>query len=89
MNARIEFEKKDDSLADFVESKPRALTVRDLAGLLSVSERLVYRMASERRIPSFRICGSIRFDPLATARWLRQTMATAGPVQKPQTGKVM
>jgi predicted DNA-binding transcriptional regulator AlpA len=83
VNSKNESEK--NSLADLVESKPRALMVRDLATLLSVSERLIYRMAADRILPSFRVCGSIRFDPSVTARWLRQTMSAGEPLEISQT----
>jgi excisionase family DNA binding protein len=79
METTRDLAKQPMGLADSLGDKSRALTVRELAGLLNVSERLIYRMASERRIPSFRICGSIRFDPVVTASWLRQQMPTATP----------
>jgi excisionase family DNA binding protein len=75
METRAGFQQQFDSLADLIRRKPRALTVRDLAQFLSVSERLIYRMAAERIIPSFRICGSVRFDPSAIASWLSQAMS--------------
>lgn len=62
------------NLPDRVRAMSRALTVRELANLVHVSERLIYRMAADGTIPSLRICGSVRFDPAATAAWLRQSM---------------
>lgn len=64
-------------LADSLHGRSRALTVSDVATLLSVSERQVYKLAAEHRIPCFKIGGSIRFDPVAIAAWLRQKMAPA------------
>ncbi len=72
-----EFIKRPMSLADSLHGKARALTVGDVATLLNVSERQVYKLAAERHIPSFRIGGSIRFDPVAIANWLRQKMTCA------------
>jgi len=72
MGLPMVFDKSPASLADLVERKPRALRVGEVASLLNVSERLVYRMASERSIPSFRVCGSVRFDPAVLAHWLRK-----------------
>jgi len=60
------------ALSDLLTAIPRALLVSEVAELLNISERLVYRMAKERSIPSIRIAGCIRFDPLALAWWLRQ-----------------
>jgi len=37
----------------------------------------VYKLVAEHRIPCFKIGGSIRFDPLAVALWLRMKMAPA------------
>jgi excisionase family DNA binding protein len=62
-------------LADSLDRKTSALTVSEVAGLLSISERQVYKLVAEHRIPNFKIGGSIRFDPFAVAFWLRQKMA--------------
>ena len=67
--------RKTAGLADSLDGKSRALTVADIAELLNISERQVYKLAAEHRIPCFKIGGSIRFDPLAVAVWLRQKMA--------------
>jgi excisionase family DNA binding protein len=70
-------DKKALGLADSLDGKTRALTVADVAELLNISERQVYKLVSEYRIPSFKIGGSVRFDPCAVAVWLRQKMALA------------
>jgi excisionase family DNA binding protein len=70
-------DKKASGLADSLDGKMRALPVADVAELLNISERQVYKLVSEYRIPSFKIGGSIRFDPCAVAVWLRQKMALA------------
>lgn len=67
--------KKTAGLADSLDGKMQALTVADVAKLLNVSERQVYKLVAEHRIPCFKIGGSIRFDPLAVALWLRMKMA--------------
>jgi excisionase family DNA binding protein len=69
--------KKTVGLADSLDGKTRALTVADVAELVNVSERQVYKLVAEHRIPCFKIGGSIRFDPLAVALWLRMKMAPA------------
>ena len=58
-------------LAEFLHGRPRALRVGEVAALLGVSERFVYKLASERRIPAFRVGCALRFDPAALAHWLR------------------
>jgi excisionase family DNA binding protein len=62
-------------LAEYLEEKPRALMVSEVAALLSVSGRQIYKLAAENHIPHFRIAGSIRFDPSVLAAWLRQKAA--------------
>ena len=64
-------------LADSLHSRSKALTVNDVARLLNVSERQIYKLAAEHRIPCFKVGGSIRFDPLSISAWLRQKMAPA------------
>ena len=51
--------------------------------MLNISERQVYKLAAEHRIPCLKIGGSIRFDPLAVAVWLRQKMAPASASLQP------
>jgi excisionase family DNA binding protein len=72
-----EFTKQPISLVDSLHGKVRALTVSEVATLLNVSERQVYKLAAEHRIPCFKIGGSIRFDPHAIGAWLGQKMAPA------------
>ena len=43
------------NLADSIDGRTNALTVSDVAGLLNISERQVYKLAAENRIPSFRL----------------------------------
>ena len=62
-------------LTDCLDGKRRALVVTDIAELLSISERQVYKLVAAHRIPCFKIGGSIRFDPLAISVWLRQKMS--------------
>lgn len=58
-------------IADKIEAFDHALSVEELAPLLGLSESNLYSKAREGRIPSYRIFGSIRFDPKKTAEWLR------------------
>jgi excisionase family DNA binding protein len=60
------------NLADNIDGRSNALTVSDVAELLQISERQVYKLAAENLIPSFKIGGSVRFDPATIAAWLRQ-----------------
>jgi excisionase family DNA binding protein len=71
-------------LADSLEKRATALTVSDVASLLNISERQVYKLAADGRILCFKIGNSIRFDPAAFAAWLRQKIAPASVDTQPQ-----
>jgi excisionase family DNA binding protein len=49
----------------------KALTVAELALLLAVSIKTIYKMVEAGRIPHMRVFGSIRFDPATTAAWIQ------------------
>jgi excisionase family DNA binding protein len=50
-------------LAEIVEGKKKTLRVAEVARILDVSIKKVYRMAAKGQIPSLKISNSIRFDP--------------------------
>jgi excisionase family DNA binding protein len=60
------------SLADSIERFGRALTAEELAAVLNVSSKLIFKKAKAGRIPSFRIGTCVRFDPHSVAAWLRK-----------------
>jgi len=62
---------KPVNLADCIERIGRALTAKELAGILTVSAISIFKQAKAGRIPSFRIGTSVRFDPKSVAQWLR------------------
>jgi len=62
------------TLAARLRSKNKALRVEELADLLGVAIRTVYKEVEDNRIPFFRIRSSIRFDPHQVADWLEGKM---------------
>ena len=66
---------KPVGLTDCLHGRRHALVVTDIADLLRISERQVYKLVAAHRIPCFKIGGSIRFDPSAISAWLRQKMS--------------
>ena len=58
-------------LAEIVESHEKALTVPQLAVILQVSKREVYRLVQDNRLPALKIGTLIRLDPGPTAEWIR------------------
>jgi excisionase family DNA binding protein len=63
-------------LAEIVEGKREALRVAEVARILDVSIKKIYRMAAKGQIPSLKISNSIRFDPQDIAGWLRSQSIT-------------
>lgn len=49
------------------------LSVKDVAGLLNVSEKTIYRMIKDETIPCFRVGGQWRFDRREIATWMEDT----------------
>lgn len=56
-------------LAEIIERKKEALRVAEVARILDVSIKKIYRMAAKGQIPSLKISNSIRFDPQEIAVW--------------------
>lgn len=46
------------------------LTVREVADLLKINEKTVYRLASEGRVPGFKVGGSWRFRSGDLDSWI-------------------
>jgi len=65
---------KPSTLAEQLRSKQKALTVEELAGLLCVAVRTLYKEVEDDHIPFFRVRTSIRFDPHQVADWLETKM---------------
>ena len=66
-------------LAEIVEGKKEALRVAEVAKILDVSIKKIYRMAAKGQIPSLKISSSIRFDPHDIAAWLRRQSSVGSP----------
>ena len=49
-----------------------ALTAKQLAELLNISPKTIFKMAKAGRIPSFRIGTAVRFDARLIVDWLRR-----------------
>src|SRR5512147_1190913 len=51
------------------------LSVKDVAGLLKISEKTIYRMIRNETIPCFRVGGQWRFDRREIVSWMEDTRA--------------
>ena len=69
-------------LAGRIASRRTAWRVEDLAHLLEMSPKTLYKMAKAGNIPAIRIGGMIRFDPVLSAEWLRARTTGTGFSQK-------
>ena len=61
-----------DSISDYLSQLDHCLTAPALARILGIHKITVYKLAAAGEIPSFKIASSVRFDPRAIARWIRE-----------------
>ena len=59
------------NLIEELEARSGGIKVSDLAAILGVDDKHIYRMAARGQLPSFRVGGAVRFDPQEVAKWLR------------------
>ena len=57
-----------------LEELDHLLTVKGLATTLSISPSNLYELCKSKRIPHLIVGGAIRFDPVITAHWLRNSL---------------
>lgn len=60
------------TLIETLESREEALNVRQVAELLGVSDKHIYELAAQGKVPAFRVGRAVRFDPQDVADWLRK-----------------
>lgn len=46
------------------------VTIKEIARLLNIAEKTIYRMAAEERIPAYKLGGSWRFSLSEVELWL-------------------
>ena len=62
----------DTTIISQLRTRRTALRPKELALLLSVSERQVTALIKAGRLPGYKIGGSVRVDPGRAADWLEQ-----------------
>lgn len=50
------------------------LTIREVAELLKINEKTVYKLTAEAKIPGFKVGGSWRFDRATISKWIEKGM---------------
>jgi excisionase family DNA binding protein len=63
-------------MLEALRTRHSALTVREVAELLNLSQREIYKLAAMNQIPHFKIGSSVRFDPSTVLVWLEARMLT-------------
>ena len=76
-------------LVEILKSRTGALKVAEVAELFGVTPQHIYKMAASGRIPSFRISGSVRFDPDELAAWLIEKQAPAAASRRIASPRVV
>ena len=66
--------------ADQLEQRTTAMTVAEVAQLLSCSDKMIYKMVRRGSIPHQRVGTLVRFDPQLLAAWWRER--TVAPRRK-------
>jgi len=59
-------------MAARIEQWPRAISGRELSVLLDMSQSAIFGLPKRGELPHYKVGNSVRFDPHATAQWLRQ-----------------
>ncbi len=64
------------------------LTVKDVAGLLNVSEKTVYRWIEEQKLPDYRMRGQYRFNRAELLEWATANRINVSPriFEEPESG---
>ena len=57
---------------DRLGNHDKLLTVKELAGILSISQKTIYSYVARNMIPYIKIQSSVRFRPKHIASWLSQ-----------------
>jgi excisionase family DNA binding protein len=68
-------------LVEELDRRKDALIASELAELLAIDVKTVYKYAAKQMIPSFRIGRNVRFDPRILSEWLKTKMPT--PISAP------
>jgi len=54
--------------------KTDIMTIREVASYLKMTEKTIYKLAKERKIPAFKVGGNWRFKKEAIDEWIEKNM---------------
>ena len=63
-----------------------AMTVRDIATVLNVDEKTIYRLAQKGDLPGFKVSGSWRFQRLDLIAWIQEQKQGVKAIRLAQKG---
>lgn len=72
-------------MLEMLKTRQSALTVKDLADILSLSQREIYKLAATNQIPHFKIGSSVRFDPTTVLVWLEEKTLSPASRRSPSS----
>ncbi|SKA30027.1 SNF2-related protein [Consotaella salsifontis] len=61
------------------------LTIREVADLLKINEKTVYKLAADAKIPGFKVGGSWRFDRATITKWIEKGVVAASDSSQLET----
>lgn len=61
------------SIVEIIMARKSAWDAQGLAKLLDTTSSNILRKAKLGQIPSYRVFGSVKFDPVSVGRWLEST----------------
>jgi len=64
------------------------MTVRDVAGFLSVDEKTIYRLAQQGKLPGFKVAGTWRFQLQDIQGWINDQKKKIGKEKIPSASVV-
>ena len=53
-------------------SNAEILTIKEVSEYLKVTERTIYRLAADKKIPGFKVVGAWRFSKTEIDQWIRR-----------------
>jgi len=70
------------NLIEELENRRETMKVGELAALLRVTDKHVYKLVAQGQLPSFRLGAAIRIDPRAVTDLLRRKYPQAWSVER-------
>lgn len=60
------------TLVERIRRSKSGLSAKELAAILGCTSRNIQAKAKSGKIPSYRVFGAVKFDPVCTADWLQR-----------------